>query len=375
MERAVTPTRDDETCMAQYPGEANERRIDQATLAAAIANLFAACGMSDADRWLLARSLVHADLRGIHSHGVLRVPDYIAKLTRDGVDPAGRPSVISDSGGAIVVDGDNAMGQIALQFATDLAIERARTANIAFAAVRGSNHCGALDWYTMQAAGQDMIGIAGSNALPTMAPWGGVEKIVGLNPVSVAFPSGNASPFVIDVALGATAHGKIRVFAQKGEDIPEGWAFDAEGQPTTDATAALEGLIQPIGGHKGIGLAMVIGILSSVLSGAGYGTQSGNMVDGAKAGADGQFFLAINVGAFRDIDDFKDHMDQIATEFLTSKPAAPGNQLYLPGGIEDEITKRNRTDGIPLNDETIALIDAAARELNVRLDSFHSALS
>lgn len=360
--------------MAHYPGEANERRIDPTPLEAAIANLFVACAMSDADATLLARSLVHADLRGIHSHGVLRVPDYVAKLTREGVNPAGRPSIVSDSGGAIVVDGDNAMGQIALQFATNLAIERARTVSIAFAAVRGSNHCGALDWYTMQAAQQDMIGIAGSNALPTMAPWGGVEKIVGLNPVSVAFPSDNARPFVIDVALGATAHGKIRVYAQKGETIPQGWAFDSQGQPTTDAAAALEGLIQPIGGHKGIGLAMVVGILSSVLSGAGYGTGSGNMVDGAIPGADGQFFLAINVSAFRKIEDFKGHMDQVATEFLTSKPAAPGNRIYLPGGIEDEITKRNRNDGIPLNDETIALIETAARELNVPLDDFRSAL-
>ncbi|MGI9478402.1 MAG: Ldh family oxidoreductase [Hyphomicrobiaceae bacterium] len=361
--------------MAHYPGEASERRIRQAALETAVGQLFGACGMSDKDAATLARSLVHADLRGIHSHGVLRVPDYVAKMTREGVNPTGRPKVISDRGGAIVVDGDNAMGQIAGQFAMQLAIDRARSVNIAFAAVRGSNHCGALDWYTMQALDHDMIGIAGSNALPTMAPWGGVDKIVGLNPVSVAFPSGATRPFVIDVALGATAHGKIRVYAQKGHAIPDGWAFDAAGQPTTDAEAALDGLIQPIGGHKGIGLAMVVGILSSVLSGAGYGTESGNMVDGATAGADGQFYMAINVAGFREIGDFKAHMDRIAMQYLESRRATEEAPLYLPGGIEAEITERHRRDGIPLNDETIALIAAAGRQLDVDLAAFLGGLN
>lgn len=361
--------------MARYPGEANERRIAQAALQSAVQELFTACGMSPTDAAILSRSLVHADLRGIHSHGVLRVPDYVAKLMREGVDPQGRPTIVCDAGGAIVIDADNAMGQIAGQLAMTSAIERARTVNIAFAAVRGSNHCGALDWYTMQALEHDMIGIAGSNALPTMAPWGGVEKIVGLNPISVAFPSGEMRPFVIDVALGATAHGKIRVYAQKGQAIPEGWAFDAQGNPTTDAEMALAGLIQPIGEHKGIGLAMVVGILSSLLSGAGYGTESGDMVNGATAGADGQFYMAINVAGFREINEFKAHMDRIATQFLSSPPAGNREQLYLPGGIEAEITERYLREGIPLNDATIALIDHAGRELGVNLTSFHNAFS
>ena len=361
--------------MARYPGEAAERRIDASLLTEAVGQVFAACGMTDADAALLARSLVHADLRGIHSHGVLRVPDYVAKLTREGVDPQGRPHVVSDAGGAIVVDAANAMGQIAGHLAMDLAIARARTVNVAFAAVRGSNHCGALDWYTMRAAERDMIGIAGTNALPTMAPWGGRDKIVGLNPVSVAFPGGEKAPFVLDVALGATAHGKIRVYAQKGHAIPEGWAFDAAGRPTTDAAAALEGLIQPIGEHKGIGLAMAIGILSSVLSGAGYGTESGNMVDGARAGADGQFYLAINVAGFREIGAFKAHVDRIAAEHLASESVDGDGRLYLPGGLEAEITERYRRDGIALNDETIGLIEAAGTDLGVDLEAFRRALS
>ena len=156
-----------------------------------------------------------------------------------------------------------------------------------------------MDYFVRMAIAEDMIGIATTNALPTMAPWGGVEKIVGLNPIGIGIPGGSDGPIVLDVALGATAHGKIRVYHQKGNPIPEGWAFDTDGQPTTDAAAALDGLIQPIGAFKGLGLAVCMGILSSLLSGAGYGTESGNMVDGATPGADGQFYMAINVAATR----------------------------------------------------------------------------
>ncbi len=274
---------------------------------------------------------------------------------------------MSDIGGALVVDADNAMGQIAGRLAIDRAIARASRVNVAFVAVRGSNHCGALDWYTLRAAEHDMIGIAGTNALPTMAPPGGTEKIVGLNPVSVAIPGGETGPLVLDVALGATAHGKIRVYAQKRQPIPEGWALDAEGRPTTDAAAALEGLIQPIGGHKGIGLAMMVGVLSSVLSGAGYGTESGNMTDGALPGSDGQFYMAINVAGFRAVRDFKADVDRLVRQYRDSRRVAGVDRLYLPGEIEAETEARNRRDGVPLNDETVALIADSAARLGVDL--------
>src|SRR5262249_42437413 len=174
----------------------------------------------------------------------------------------------------------NAMGQIAASFAMRAAIERAVATKVAVAAVRNSNHCGAMDHWAAMALPHDMIGIATTNALPTMAPWGGIDKIVGINPLAVAIPAGGEPPAVRGIASAATAHGKRRVYHQRGEPIPAGWAFDAEGQPTTDAAAALDGLIQPIGGHKGVGLGIVMGILSALLSGASYGTELGNMLDG-----------------------------------------------------------------------------------------------
>ena len=300
--------------MAVYPKSETDLRVSPEQLCKVVGAIFSRCGMSDADAALLTESLVHADLRGIHSHGVLRIPDYVKKLTKDGVDPRGRPSIVSERAAAIVMDGGNSMGQIGGAFAMKRVIEKARDLGLAFAAVRGSNHCGAMDWYTLMAVRAGMIGLAGTNALPTMAPWGGTEKIVGINPLSIAMPATKHSPFVLDFAFGATAHGKIRIYHQKGSSLPEGWAFDADGQPTRDATQALSGLIQPIGQHKGVGLGMAIGMMASLLSGAAYGTELGNMVDGPKPGRDGHFFAAIDIAAFQDVESFKRRVDVVIDE-------------------------------------------------------------
>lgn len=354
-----------ENAMARYPGTEGERRIADGLLAEQTAAIFVACGMSEHDAALLAASLVQADLRGIHSHGVLRVPDYVRKLTRDGVNPRGRPRIIRQAGSAIVVDGDNSMGQIGGAFAMRQAIECARTSGVAAAAVGGSNHAGTMDFYVRMAIDQDMIGFATTNALPTMAPWGGTDKIIGLNPIGIGIPSGGEGPVVLDIALGATAHGKIRVHQQKGQPIPGDWAFDREGRPTTDPAAALEGLIQPIGAFKGLGLAVCMGILSSLLSGAGYGTESGNMVDGAIAGADGQFYLAINVAFFEDVGRFKSRMDLVVKQILTSRRAEGIEALFAPGGLEARTAASYRDAGIPLNDTTLHDLRAAALQLGV----------
>ncbi len=352
--------------MAVYPKSETDRVVAVAELLSVTTTIFAATGMSDADAGLLAETLVHSDRRGVHSHGVIRVPDYVKKLTVDGVDARGEPTLVSQRAGALVIDGGNALGQIGGTFAMDLAINAARNNGIAFAALRGSNHCGALDWYTLRAVEAGMIGLAGTNALPTMAPWGGVDKIVGINPLSVALPGGEGPPFVLDFAFGATAHGKIRVYHQKGADIPPDWAFDAEGSPTTDAAKALTGLIQPIGGHKGVALGMAIGMLSSLLSGAAYGTESGNMVDGAVAGVDGQFFIAIDVGAFTDLKTFGARADGIREQVYGSRRRSGVERLYLPGDIETSFEERAVTEGtITLPAQTLEDIKAEARRLGV----------
>jgi LDH2 family malate/lactate/ureidoglycolate dehydrogenase len=199
-----------------------------------------------------------------------------------------------------------------------------------------------------------MIGIAATNALPTMAPWGGRDKILGINPLAVAIPSEHEPPIVFDAAFSASSHGKIRIYHQKGLAIPEGWAFDEDGQPTTDAARAMAGLLQPIGAFKGVGLAIASGILSSFLSGAAFGTELGNMVDGATPGLDGQFVMAIDVACFEDPDRFRARVDGVVRQIRESAPAAGHDRCYSPGELEHETEIRYQRDGIPLSALTMA---------------------
>ena len=356
--------------MAVYPGADREVRIPLDLLAHTVSAIFRKAGMHDDGARIVTQSLVEADLRGIHSHGVLRVPDYVKKLTEDGVDGRARPELVIDNGAALVVDCNNNLGQVGMAFAMQKAIERAAEINVAFAAVAGSNHSGTMEFYARMALDKGMIGVCGTNALPTMAPWGGRDKIIGINPLGIAMPGDENGDFVLDIAFGATAHGKIRIYAQKGEAIPDGWAFDADGQPTRDAIKALDGLIQPIGGHKGVGLGMAIGMLSSLLSGAGYGTESGNMIDGAYAGMDGHFVMALNVEAFTDLSAFRKRVGMILKEVRDSGRSTGVDRLFTPGEIEAGFEHDYRKDGIPLNDETLDDIVAAAGEVRADVRAF-----
>lgn len=350
--------------MSAYPATEKEERVSYRSLRSLVGAIFTSCGMSNRDAGLLARTLAHADLRGVHSHGVLRVPEYVKKL-QGKVNPKGRPRIVKDSAAALVVDGDNSMGQIGAHFAMERAIERAHTTNVAIATVRASNHCGAMAYYAMQALPHGMIGWAATNALPTMAPWGGIDKIVGINPLAVAIPAGEERDIVLDAAFSGSSHGKIRVYQQKRLSIPPSWAFDVNGKPTTDAGEAIEGLLQPIGGYKGVGLAVVTGVLSSLLSGASYGDELGNMIDGPKAGHDGHFFLAINIAAFEDPDTFKSRVDSLIRQIQTSRRMEGVEQLYIPGGLEAETEKDYRERGIPLDEETINGLRRVADELRI----------
>jgi LDH2 family malate/lactate/ureidoglycolate dehydrogenase len=346
-----------------------DRRADPRELLALVTQVFLRCGMDEPDARLLANSLVSADLRGVHSHGVLRVPEYIKKLAVGGVDPRGRPSVVRDSGACLVVDAGNSMGQIGAHFAMQRALERAATTGIAAVAIRGSNHCGALAYFTMLAADQDMIGLVTTNALPTMAPWGGAERLLGINPLSMAIPAGEERPIVYDAAFSASAHGKLRVYHQKGLTLPDGWALDSEGRPTTDPAAAIDGLLLPIGGFKGAGLAMIMGILSSMLSGASYGTELGDMERGPTAGQDGHFVVAIRVAAFEDPARFKQRVDGAIRQIHDSRLAPGFQRVYAPGEMEFLTEQAYRREGIPLAAATLADLGQAAFDLGIETSS------
>jgi LDH2 family malate/lactate/ureidoglycolate dehydrogenase len=351
-------------------GVGAERRVPAEELLAVVREVFCRCGMAEGDAGRLADSLVQADLGGVHSHGVLRVPEYVRKLTREGVDPQGRPRVARDSGACLVVDGGNSMGQIGVHFAMERVIERAEATGIAAAAIGGSNHCGAMAYYAMQAVPREMVGLATSNALPTMAPWGGAERVLGINPLAVAIPAGEERPLVYDGAFSASAHGKFRIYQQKGLTLPEGWALDREGHPTTDPAAALEGLMQPIGGFKGTALALIMGILSAMLSGAAYGTELGSLEEGAKPGQDGHFVAAIRIAAFEEVARFKARVDGAIRQLRACRRAPGFDRIYAPGELEALNREAYRRDGIPLNAVTLADLRRAAGEIGIETSRF-----
>lgn len=342
-----------------------ERRVDAEQLRQVVTAIFERCNMANGDAGLLADTLVDADLSGIHSHGVLRVPEYVEKLATKGVDAQGEPRIVREYGACLVVDGGNSMGQIGMNFAMQQVIDRADKYGIAAAGVRGSNHSGAMAYYVAQALPHDMIGVATTNALPTMAPWGGAERILGINPLGVAIPANVERPIVYDAAFSGSSHGKIRIYQQKGLTLPDGWALDSQGLPTTDPAIAIDGLLAPIGGFKGTGLAMIMGILSSMLSGAAYGLELGNMDDGPTAGLDGHFVAAIKVAAFVDVDEFKARVDRAIDEIHICRRAEGVARIYAPGEIEAERRLDYGHHGIPLNHVTLHDLNATAGALGV----------
>lgn len=351
--------------MPMYPGSEDEVRLPAAALQVVTQAIFERCGMTPADAAVLTDTLVTADLRGVHSHGLMRVPEYVAKLRHQGVDPRGRPRIVTDAGPALVVDGGNSMGQIGALFGMRAAIERARSTNVAVAAVRGSNHCGAMAPYAMLALEEEMIGLATSHTLPVMAPWGSIDKILGISPLAIAIPAGEETPLVLDQAFSAAAVGKIKIYGQKGLPIPDTWAFDADGNPTTDPATAVAGLLQPIGGYKGTGLALAFGILAAVLSGASYGTELGNTVDGPVPGQDSHFFMALKVAAFAEPATFRQRVDGIIRQIRTGRPAPGVTRIYTPGELEAETEARYRVEGIPLTAATLNDLVATAEALAV----------
>jgi LDH2 family malate/lactate/ureidoglycolate dehydrogenase len=267
-----------------------------------------------------------------------------------------------------VVDGGNSLGAIAAAFAMDRAVELAAEHGIGAVAVRGSNHCGAMAWIARRALDRGMIGLATTNALPTMAPWGGAERIIGINPLAIAIPAGTERPFVYDGAFSGSAHGKIRVSAQRGQPIPPDWATDRLGRPTTDPVAALDGLLLPIGGFKGVGLAMAMGILSSMLSGAAYGTELGDMERGPRAGQDGHFVAAIDVAAFEEPARFRARVDAAIRQVRQARRAPGVDRLYVPGEPEALARKRHLREGVPLTAATLADLSATAEGLGLVVD-------
>src|SRR5579871_2337082 len=236
------------------------------------AAVYERCGMPLADARLAADTLVQADLWGHQSHGVMRLSWYAGRLKAGVCDPNAKPALIVDAGAIAVIDGKDGMGQVLTAHAMEEAIRRSRAHGIGAVGLRNSNHFGTAMYFTLMAARAGCVGFLATNASPAMAPWGGRKKTVGTNPWSWAAPAGRHAPMVLDIANTGVARGKIYLARQKGLPIPEGWAINAAGAPTTDPAEAIDGIILPMAQHKGYAIAVVMDMLSGVLTGSAFGS-------------------------------------------------------------------------------------------------------
>ena len=309
--------------------------------------IFVAAGLPQADAAVVTDNLIQADLRGHSSHGIARVYVYCDRISTGLVATRPAIKVLNETPAAFHLDGGHGMGAVVARRAMRMCIEKAKLSGIAMCSVRAGTHFGIASYYTMQAAGEDMIGYACSNAPATMSPWGGITPMLGTNPFSMAVPAGRHRPIVLDSSSSIVARGKINLAEIENRPIPMGWAIDKEGHPTTDATAALQGSVLPFGEHKGYGIALMIDILSGVMSGAGYGPHLGALWNNPDTHQNlGFFLLAINVASFCGVSDFKRRIDQMIDEIKASEKAPGVDEILVPGEIEFRSEAYNREHGI-----------------------------
>lgn len=302
----------------------------------------------------MAAALVAADADGIPSHGVFRLPLYADQARSGKVDGRAVPSVVHTSPAAISVDAADGFSYPAIELGLGRALGAARAAGLVGVAVRRSHHFGAAGYHVERLAGQGLIGLAFSNSPAGLAPWGGRRPLFGTNPIAFACPRLAAPPLVVDLSLSKVARGRIVVAAERGEAIPEGWATDLEGRPTTDAKAALGGAMLPMGDAKGAALALMVEILCAALAGGSYGFEAGSFFtpDGPRPRI-GQFFLVIDPAAFAE--DFGERLEIL----LTAMSADPG--VRLPGARRLGNRERARAEGVALPDALLADLEARAQ--------------
>jgi LDH2 family malate/lactate/ureidoglycolate dehydrogenase len=331
-------------------------------------DVFMACGLDLPDAQMVANQLVSDDLRGVMSHGLIRVPNYVKRLQTGAIDPQGHPELAQQHGSTAVVDGHNAMGQVVAAYAMKACLRIAAEHGSGSVAVRHSNHFGTCAHFAQMAVPHDMIGMAATvSAGNIMAPWGAVEALLGNNPFGIAVPAMRHPPLVLDISFSVAAGGKILLAAKRGDKIPADWAIGVDGQPETDATRAAQNmLVRPVGDHKGYGLAFMVAVMSALLPNAAFGRGVRNMRSDFEMGQNvGHWFHAVDIKCFSDPTSFRERIDQ-AIDVMHSAKRAPGvERILVPGELEAETEARQRREGIPYPWAMQAELDALGQLVGV----------
>jgi len=326
------------------------------------------CGVSEADARLTIDVLVTTDTYGVFTHGVKCLRGYVTRLRAGGLKADARPRVDREGPAWAIVDGQCALGMVTSVFAMNTAIEKARTAGMAYVGVRNSCHFGAAGYYANLAAKADMIGMAMANDYPSMAILGAKKAVLGTNPFAYAVPAGKNNPIFLDIASSTVAGGKVRIAQTKNQKIPDTWMVDADGIPTTDpflypGSASL----LPFAGHKGYGIALMIENLAGVLTGTGAMWDLNNWIDGRKdiPTNHGAAFLAFNVGAITPLDAFKNRVDQLIRDIHETPKAKGTDRLYVPGEMEWQNRRAALANGISLPADVVESLRGLAGDLGL----------
>lgn len=347
--------------------EAASTRVSVAELEAFIARAFVAVGVPEPDACRIAELMTRADVQGSEGHGVFRLPQYIRRIKGGAVNVRPNIRLVREAAGMGLVDGDNGMGHLVMHFATETAIAKAKAAGVAWVGVKWSNHAGPASLYASMPLQHDMIGlylaVGNANHLP---PWGGIDMLLSTNPIAVAVPAEKEAPVVLDMATTVAAYGKVKTKAQRGEMMPEGWMIDRQGKPLLDPRRSNEGFLLPIGGYKGYGLALVIGLLAGTLNGAAMGKNVVDFnADDTTPTNTGHAIAAINVEAFQPVAEFKRAVDTLVQDLRNSRTLPGIERIRIPGEGSHAAREERRANGIPMTGPLLAALDTLAAELGL----------
>ncbi|MEX3955766.1 Ldh family oxidoreductase [Trinickia sp. EG282A] len=324
-------------------------------------------GVPENDAHLLADSLVTAELWGHSSHGMLRLPWYVDRLRSGVMTAVTEPGHVLEAGAVSVLDGRHGIGQVLTAKAVAQGIDRARQFGVSAVGVRNSNHFGTAAYFTREAAKAGCIAFLATNASPAMAPWGGRDKTVGTNPWSIAAPGGRRGVAVMDIANTAVARGKVYLAAERGAAIPDNWAADENGVPTTDAAKAIHGLILPMAGHKGYVISFMMDVLAGVLTGSQFGSKVVGPYDATRHSGCGHLLITIDIKSMMPLAEFEQRMETLIDEIKRVPKAHGIEEIFFPGELEDHNRKQLSESGIALADNTWQSMAKLAKETNVPL--------
>ena len=341
--------------------------IQSQSLCAFSSGILEQIGVPSADAALIGDSLVQADEWGHQSHGVLRLPWYVARLESGAMSKTSRPTTVLDSGALSILDGNAGIGQVLADTARSAAVARAKEFGVGVVGVRNSNHFGTAMYFTRRAAAQGCVAILTTNASPAMAPWGGKDKIIGTNPWSIAAPFGN-NAVALDIANTAVARGKMYLAKQQGVQIPDSWAITSEGASTTDPSEAIDGVILPMAGHKGYAISFMMDVLSGALTGSEMGRGVHGPYEPQAHGGAGHLFIAIDVQRAGGLSAFNDRMDAFVSEVKGTSLAQGFDSVFYPGEIEDlNSASAKGLGGVTLPKQTIRDLTSLGAKYGVTL--------